>query len=213
MARLPGPAQGILAFHISLRLGGQREGGRSQDRRRAQRGAIDQSVQQIEDVGLGRHAGLQGEFDSSSTTCSSCWRTRDRISTISRSPPGRLSRCCCKDRNAGGISAKGGAVAQGAGLALDHGQIMAPVIDGPAQAIVRARKHAAMLTDRLTLGDDDDPVGIDPQANRAVGEGSRHAVAIALEMDETGRGEPPRTCRRLFRLSHAASFRSSSMAY
>ena len=49
------------------------------------------------------------------------------------------------------------------------------------------REHPLMLADDLPLGDDDDPVRIDPQAHRAVGEGGRHAVAIALEMDEAGR--------------------------
>ena len=45
-----------------------------------------------------------------------------------------------------------------------------------------------MLADCLPFSDEDDPVGIDPQAHRTVGEGGRHAVAIALQMNEAGRG-------------------------
>lgn len=64
---------------------------------------------------------------------------------------------------------------------------MPPVIDSPALAIMGASEHPLMLADRLPLSDDHDPVGIDPQAHRAVGEGRRHAVAIALQVDEAGR--------------------------
>lgn len=39
-----------------------------------------------------------------STTCSSWCKTNDTISTISLSPPSRLSRCPCNCRNASGIS-------------------------------------------------------------------------------------------------------------
>ena len=39
---------------------------------------------------------------------------------------------------------EGRAVAQGAGLALDHGQIMPPVIEGPALAIMDASGRSSM---------------------------------------------------------------------
>ena len=51
-----------------------------------------------------------------STACSSCWRTRARISTISRSPPGLFSMRCCSARNAGGSSAKGAPLRRAPGL-------------------------------------------------------------------------------------------------
>ena len=50
-----------------------------------------------------------------------------------------------------------------------------------------AGEDAGVLADDLSLGGDDDALGIDPHADRAVGEGRRHAVAIALEMDQAGR--------------------------
>ena len=39
----------------------------------------------------------------------------------------------------------------------------------------------------LPLGGDHDPLRIDTQAHRTIGEGSRHAVAIAFQMDEACR--------------------------
>lgn len=84
---------------------------------------------------------------------------------------------------------KGCTVAQGPGLALDDGQIMPPVVDRPAETIMRAGEDPAMFADRLPLGDDDDPVGINTQADRAVRKGRRHAVTMALQMDQAGRGD------------------------
>jgi hypothetical protein len=37
-----------------------------------------------------------------------------------------------------------------------------------------------MLANNLPLGGDDNALGIHPNADRAIGEGRRHAVAIAL---------------------------------
>ena len=53
---------------------------------------------------------------AASTACSSCWRTRARISTISRSPPGVLSMRCCRARKAGGSSTKGAPLRKAPGL-------------------------------------------------------------------------------------------------
>jgi hypothetical protein len=47
-----------------------------------------------------------------------------------------------------------------------------------------------MLADHLSLADDDDAFKVHPHADRAVGEGRRHAVAIALQMDQTRRRDP-----------------------
>ena len=44
-----------------------------------------------------------------------------------------------------------------------------------------------MLAQDLPFGSDDDPLRVDPQADRPVGEGSRHAVAVAFKVNETGR--------------------------
>jgi hypothetical protein len=47
-----------------------------------------------------------------------------------------------------------------------------------------------MLADDLSLGDDDDAFRVHPQADRAVGERRRHAVAIAVQMDQARRRHP-----------------------
>ena len=123
-----------------------------------------------------------------STACSSCWRTRARISTISRSPPGVLSMRCCRARKAGGSSTKGAPLRKCARFALNDRQIVPPVENGGcAFAFVGAGKNAAMFADDLSLGDDDDAFGIHPHADWTIGEGGRHAIAIAVQMDQARR--------------------------
>src|SRR3546814_11743389 len=79
------------------------------------------------------------------------------------------------------------AVAQGSRLALDDRQIMSPVIDGVAGAIMGSIDDALMFAYDLPLGDDQEVIGIDAQADGPIGEGRRHAVAVALQMHEIGR--------------------------
>ena len=52
-----------------------------------------------------------------------------------------------------------------------------------------AGEDPAMLGDDAALGRDHDPFGVGTYAHRAVGEGGRHAVAVALEGDQAGRGD------------------------
>lgn len=79
------------------------------------------------------------------------------------------------------------AVAQGARFALDHRQIMPPVIDGVAGAIMGSVDDALMLAYHLSFRHDQEATGIDPQADRPIGEGCWHAVAIALQVNQAGR--------------------------
>ena len=65
-----------------------------------------------------------------------------------------------------------------------------PVVDRFASMIMGSRKDTTVFSYRLSFSDEDDPVGINTQADRSIGEGCRHAVAIAFQMDETGRGNP-----------------------
>src|SRR5277367_4512393 len=74
---------------------------------------------------------------------------------------------------------------------------MPPVVDRRgALAIVGAGEYALMFADDLPLGGDDDALRIDPHADRAVGERRRHAVAIALQVDEAGRRDTRGTRER-----------------
>src|ERR1700722_7468395 len=59
MARLP---QGVIAFDVGPGLVGQCQSLWGSDHRRSGRLAIDQPVEPVEDVGLGRHAILQRQF-------------------------------------------------------------------------------------------------------------------------------------------------------
>ena len=118
-----------------------------------------------------------------STACSSCWRRRARISTIWRAPPGVLSMRCCRVRRRAGVRQRR-AVAECARFALNNRQIVPPIENGRRTlALVRAGKDSAVFADDLPFRDDDDTLGIDPHADRAIGEGRRHAIAIALQMD------------------------------
>jgi hypothetical protein len=55
---------------------------------------------------------------------------------------------------------------------------------------MRALDHPRVLADDLPLGRDHEPGGVDPQADRAVGERGRHAIAVPFEADQTGRRHP-----------------------
>src|SRR3546814_19306618 len=50
--------------------------------------------------------------------------------------------------------------------------------------------YALMFAYDLPLGDDQEVIGIDAQADGPIGEGRRHAVAVALQMQEAGRRAP-----------------------
>jgi len=90
---------------------------------------------------------------------------------------------------------EGSPITQGTWLALDHGEVMPPVIDRLPRQTVGSRDDSVMLTQDLPLvltqdlplGDDDDLLWVGSQADRLVGERSGHAVAIAFELNEAGR--------------------------
>src|ERR1700741_1874381 len=63
---------------------------------------------------------------------------------------------------------EGRAIAQGAGLALDDCPVMPPVIDRLAQVIVGTLDDPRVFAQDLSLGGDDDPLRVDPQADRPV---------------------------------------------
>jgi hypothetical protein len=67
-------------------------------------------------------------------------------------------------------------------------QIVPPVENGGRTlALVGAGKNAAMFAHDLSLGGDNDAFGIDSYADRTIGEGRGHAVAIAVQMDQARR--------------------------
>ena len=69
-------------------------------------------------------------------------------------------------------------VSESPGLALKDGQIVPPVIDRPWWHLVAPLDDTAMLAQDVAFCRYDQPVRIDPQADRPVGKGRRHAIAI-----------------------------------
>jgi hypothetical protein len=68
-------------------------------------------------------------------------------------------------------------VAQRSRLTLDHRQIMTPIIDRLPWRLMGTVDDAAMFADDLAFRHDHEPVGIDAQADRPVGEGCVGIVA------------------------------------
>lgn len=67
---------------------------------------------------------------------------------------------------------------------------MPPVVARPTGQMMRSPDDPFMLARDLALGDNNDPVRIDVQADRPVRERSRHAVAVAVEVYEAGQRHP-----------------------
>jgi hypothetical protein len=188
MTRLPGFAQRVVALDVSLRFVRQGQRLRRLYRRRVHWLPVDQAMQQVQNMRLGRDASLQRQFDGGEHglfvvlenesqdldhLAVAAWRLKH---ALLQSPEGR--------RQLG----EGRAIAQGSGLALNDRQIMPPVENGGRTlAFMGAGKNAAMFADDLSLGGDNDAFGIDSYADRAIGEGRWHAVAIALQMDQARR--------------------------
>jgi hypothetical protein len=63
MARLPSFAQGVIPLDVGLRLGGQGQSLRRLYRRRIHGLSVDQPMEQVQDMRLGRDASLQRQFD------------------------------------------------------------------------------------------------------------------------------------------------------
>ena len=79
------------------------------------------------------------------------------------------------------------AVAQGPGFALDQVDVMAEIVEG-----LIALEAAGVPGNLLPIGYELQGIRVDAQADDAVGVVSGHAVAVALEMDERGAGNPDR---------------------
>src|SRR3984957_8782540 len=160
MARLPGLAQRIVAFDIGLGLGGER-----QSIRRLYDGwvdwlAVNQPVQQVQDVRLGRRAGLQSQFDGSEhgllVMLEDESQNLDHLAVAAR----RLEHALLQSPEGKREFGERRAIAQGSRLALQDRQIVPPIENGRRTlSLVRTSKDAPMLADDLSLTGDDNPLG------------------------------------------------------
>lgn len=57
-----------------------------------------------------------------------------------------------------------------------------------------AVNHAHMLGDHMAFRSNDETIRIDPQADRPIGERGWNTVAVALEVDQTGRRNARLVC-------------------
>src|SRR3989344_5729967 len=65
-------------------------------------------------------------------------------------------------------------------------QVVAPVVPCLARTMVVTLDQALVLAHDLAFGGNHQAIRVDPQAHGSVGEWRRHAVAVALEVDQAG---------------------------
>src|SRR3546814_3884405 len=107
--------------------------------------AVEQPVEDVEDMGLGRHASFQRQFDG--TEHRLLIMLQDQREDLHHLPvtAGALEQEALQLPEGLGHLGKGRAVAQGARLALDHRQVMPPVIAGPPWLVMGPLDDPAML--------------------------------------------------------------------
>src|SRR5208337_2222816 len=98
---------------------------------------------------------------------------------------GTLEKLALQEPEGLGQVNEGRAIAQSAGLALDYRQIMAPVINRSSRLMMRTLDDPRMFAQDLPFSRNDDPLRVNPNADRPIGERGRHAVAVALQVNET----------------------------
>ena len=73
-------------------------------------------------------------------------------------------------------------IAQRARLALQHGEIMPPVVES-GTTVMAPVDVARMLRDDVTFGDDNEAICIDPQTHGQVGVGRGDAICLLYTSD------------------------------
>ena len=121
--------EGIVAFDIGLGLVGEHQGLGSIYGRRRDGFTVDQAMQQVEHMGLGWNACLQGHLYGQEhgilVVLQDQGQDVDHLAVTARLLEQVLLQC---SEGLGQLGERG-AVAQGARLALNHGRVMPPVID------------------------------------------------------------------------------------
>lgn len=165
-----GGAQAVIALHIGLWLTAQGQGLRGIEGRPANDLSIDQPVQEVQHMGLGRHALGQGQFHRGKHGLFVVLKNQGENVDHLAVPAGFAQHLLLQLPERWRELGKGRAIAQRPGLALKNSQVMPPVIDRPRWQLVAALDDAAMFAQDVALGRHDQPVRIDPQADRPVRE-------------------------------------------
>ena len=183
----PSLTQGIITSDIGQRLLRKAQRLWCVNRRCRWSLTVDQAMQDVEDVGLGGDACFQSQFDSA----------KHCLLVMLQHQCQYLRHLLVSTRTAQELALQlleglwelqeRRAITQCPRLALDYCQIVPPVIDCPPSGVVRSVDNPSMFAQDLTLGGHDDPLGIDPDANRAVGKGCWDAIPIAFKADQADR--------------------------
>ena len=126
--------------------------------------SINEAVQDIDDVGLAGCTILQGQLDSSQDSLLIVLQHQgkdlDHLTVATR----LLQEQSLQPFKGVWQLGKRSAIAQCAGFALQYGQVMTPVINRTATALVIALNDARVFTDELAFSYDDQAVRVNLQA-------------------------------------------------
>src|ERR1700688_4360393 len=129
MARLSGFAQRVVALDVGLWFGGERQSIRRLYGWWVDRLAVDQSLQHVQNMRLGRRAGLQRQFDGGEhglfVMLEDESQNLDHLAVATR----RLEHALLQSPEGRRQFDERRAVAQGSGLALNDRQIVPPVVN------------------------------------------------------------------------------------
>src|SRR5690554_238239 len=157
-------AQRVIASNVGLWLLAQHQRLRRIDRFNLAGLAINQAVQEIEHMGLGGNARLKRGLDSPEYRLLVVMQHQRQDLDHLPVAAWMLEQVTLQATERLGQINEGGAIAQGAWLALDHRQIVPPVIDRAARLVMGPLDNARMIAQDLPLGHDGDPFGVYPQA-------------------------------------------------
>jgi hypothetical protein len=162
MTHLQGLSQSVVAFDIGLRLVCKRQSLRSVDGRGREGFAVDEAMEQIQHMGLGRNTALQRHLHGAQHGLLVVLKDKCQNVDHLAIAASLLEQMLLQGSECIGKFGKGCSVAKGAWFALYDSQIVPPVIDRLPWPIMRSIDDAAMLADDQTFRGNHDTIWIDP---------------------------------------------------
>ena len=149
--------------------------------------AVDQPMQQVQHMRLRRYARIQSQFHSPDDDLFVVMKNEskdiDHLTITARAAKHLVLQPSKGQRQ----FQEGRTIAQGTRFALDDRKVMPPVVNRSRRFVVAAFYDPRMFAEDIALGRNDQPLGIDPQADGPVGKRCRHTVAVPLEGNQAGR--------------------------